>query len=79
MFLFGGVVATHFLSLFETDLSIVCLLTYWRCGPCARLCYPMSDVALAYLCRTITAHGDDGDADYDDDDDDDDDEEKNWD
>ena len=70
----GAVVPTPFLSFprlswtirsFEVDYSIGCLLTHWRCGPCTRLCYPMSDAALLNLSWTTSFYR----ADFNDDDD----------
>jgi hypothetical protein len=53
VFLLGAVAPTLFLSLFESDRSIGCLLSHRRCGPCARFCFPMSDVAVVNLCWAI--------------------------
>ena len=55
--LLGDAVPTPSLSLCESDHSIDCFLSHWHCSLArgARLCYPMSDVALVNLCWTIVA------------------------
>ena len=71
MFLFGAIVLTHLRLVFESDLSIGCLRTHWRCGPCAHICYPMSDVSLVNLSGPSRLYRTDSTYDGDDDDNDD--------